>query len=587
MLGRSRSRWRTPLVGLVGGLLVLTGCSGDPEPTGPAAGASGTSSASATESAKDQPTRGEPDPVDPSQAPMAGSRPNIVLILMDDFSVDLNQTMRTMATMGRRGASYPNSFVVDSLCCVSRAALMTGQYPHQNGVRTNTSQVRDERGPLGGWPAFRDQGNQKRSVNVALQNSGYRTGFVGKYLNEYEYNPGWQVPPLPPGWTEFNTVFGSAYDGWGFDSTSVRADGTLAVEHHPTPDRSAPRKQRDASYAGQVVEDKALAFIRANATGDSPYYLEVAPYATHSRTDAAGAWSGEPYFPPAFRDRPRAGRPGNCGPVACADLSAQELPGFGDDPADNRPLKHNGKPARAWNRNLPQDREEVLTMFRRDRAQMAQSVDRTVARILRQVDDNTVVVLTSDNGLHLGQNGLAQGKGTAYDTDVRVPLYVIGPGIAPGERAEWTSTIDLAATFEDLAGLPVAPFRSGRSLVPSLSDATSRTRNYVHFEHTSEPGTKGDPDRVAGGFEIDRIPSYVAVRGDQGLLIRNDLRVGAGGPQYGYEYYSYAAEPWERRNEFADPAAADRVAVLLKELKRFDGCRTQRRDDPVTPRCRR
>ena len=59
---------------------------------------------------------------------------------------------------------------------------------------------------------------------------------------------------------------------------------------------------------------------------------------------------------------------------------------------------------------------------------MAQSADRMLGRILDAVGDNTYVVLTSDNGFHLGQHGLDAGKGTPYDSDVRVPLLVVGPG---------------------------------------------------------------------------------------------------------------------------------------------------------------
>ena len=76
-------------------------------------------------------------------------RPNIVLVVVDDLSVDLLQTMRSPQVMRRAGASYSHAFVTDSLCCVSRASLFTGQYPHQTGVRTNTSN--EGRSSLGGW----------------------------------------------------------------------------------------------------------------------------------------------------------------------------------------------------------------------------------------------------------------------------------------------------------------------------------------------------------------------------------------------------------------------------------------------------
>ena len=157
------------------------------------------------------------------------AQPNIVVVMLDDFSMDLVQTMRSVQRMRKAGASYPHSFVTDSLCCVSRSSFFTGQYPHQTGVRTNTSNAGTSK--LGGWPAFDTHGNPERAFNVRLQEAGYQTGFVGKFLNEYEWSPGRALPPVVPGWTTFNTVFGSAYDGWDFASTTL-ADGRLQLVQH-------------------------------------------------------------------------------------------------------------------------------------------------------------------------------------------------------------------------------------------------------------------------------------------------------------------------------------------------------------------
>ena len=74
----------------------------------------------------------------------------------------------------------------------------------------------DATGPLGGYEAFAAYGNAERTFAVRLQEAGYTTGFVGKYLNQYKYVPGGPVPAPPPGWSEFNVLFASAYDGWGF-----------------------------------------------------------------------------------------------------------------------------------------------------------------------------------------------------------------------------------------------------------------------------------------------------------------------------------------------------------------------------------
>lgn len=522
--------------------------------------------------------------VSPATAPRRAGKPNIVLVLMDDFSMDLVQTMRSMREMRRRGAHYSHAFAVDSLCCVSRTSLLTGQYPHQTGVRTNTSGSAPGT-PLGGWPAFVAGGNQERSVNVALQRAGYRTGFVGKYLNEYEWTPGRAVPPAPPGWSELNVVFGSAYDGWDYASTYLD-NGQVRIRQHNAPPASASSAEKDRAYAGSHIERTALGFIRRHRGGASPYFLQVSVYAPHNRTQPKPYYPGDPVFPPMFRDRPGAGRPGNCGLVACTDLTRRDLPGFGDDRRDNRPLTRKGKRARAWNTRANPFRPAVSINDLRNRAMMAQSVDRTVRRILRAVDDNTYVVFTSDNGFHLGQNGLGRGKGTAYDTDVHVPLYVVGPGVKKGTRAELTSNIDLAPTFEELAGLTPRPYRFGASLVPTFGDPKLVRRNHVFIEHTAQALTKADPDSALRGDELDRIPSYVAVRSRTGLLVRYDFNNAADRVDYGYEFYPYRNRVWEKTNSFAKPRFASEVAALMAKLKAFDSCSGRSGGDPVPGSCR-
>ena len=198
---------------------------------------------------------------------------------------------------------------------------------------------------------------------------------------------------------------------------------------------------------------------------------------------------------------------------------------------------------------------------------------------------DTYVVLTSDNGFHLGQNGLGRGKGTPYDTDVRVPLLITGPGVVPGVRREVTSNIDLAPTFEELAGLPPAPYRSGLSLVPTLTQPRLARQSYAFLEHTQQTLTGGDPDAAFGGSELDRIPSYTAVRSRTALLVRLDLDPRPGRTRWGYEYYSYRRHGYERRNDVADPRRRDEVALLMARLAAFDGCR-EKGEEPVSVTCR-
>jgi arylsulfatase A-like enzyme len=524
---------------------------------------------------------------------VAPRRPNIVFVLMDDFSVDLLPTMRSALWMARSGASYDHAYVVDSLCCVSRSATFTGQYPHQTRVRTNTANLPNPAWPMGGWRAFARYGNRARTFAVHLQRSGYVTGYVGKYLNGYEIGARHQqLPPVPPGWSDFRAVFGTAYDGWGFQSTRTTNKGRQVIRNWPAPPASAPARVKDRSYAGAVLAHQAMRFLRERRGDPRPYFLEVAPYAPHGRVDGHPAYRNESLFPAAFRDQPGRRHPrGNCGLLDCRDLTVRDLPGFGDRRADNRPRWVDGRRARPWNAGpLGLTRSQAQNNLR-DRARMAQSVDRLVMRILRMVDTDTdrgtYVVLTSDNGLHLGQLGLLRGKGTPYDTDTHVPLLVVGPGVVPGQRDAMVSNIDWASTFEDLAGLDSPAYRSGRSMVPTFTDPAAPLQDYVFFEHTFSKTTPGtDPDRAFTGGGLNVIPSYVAVRSRTALLVRNDLDPRWDHRRYAYEFYDYTSQPWERTNQFDDPAYAAEIDTLLARLRQFDACATLRRDDPVPRECR-
>ena len=153
----------------------------------------------------------------------------------------------------------------------------------------------------------------------------------------------------------------------------------------------------------------------------------------------------------------------------CSQLSLRDLAGFGDPRADNRPtyLHRNGStsPAPAWNVNpVTLHAPQALREYR-NRSRMVQAVDRMIGRIRAAVGPNTYVVLTTDNGYHLGQLQLNGGKGTPYDFDTRVPLVVDGPGVTPGPRRQFVSNIDLAPDLR-AAGRAHAAALGLRRLVP-------------------------------------------------------------------------------------------------------------------------
>ena len=502
-------------------------------------------------------------------------RPDIVFVLMDDFSLELLATMPNAQGMVREGASYDNAFVVDSLCCPSRASIFTGRAPHQTHVLTNTPN--DYAKPIGGFEAFARYGNLRKTFNVRLKRHGYTTGFIGKYMNRYEaanQNGTMLAPRRVPGWSQFEAILGGGYNGWGFLSTRLTGAGRVALDEHPRPTHLDAATDR--AYATNVAADKAVDFIEGHRGDRAPYFLEVAVYAPHA--ELSPVYPGQPLFPSALADRAPADDPagGNCGLEDCGRLTLKDLKGYGDPRRDNAPtyLGRDGRtrPAPPWRTNqvLLSD-QQALTQYR-DRARMVQSVDRMLGRIRRAVGPNTYVVLTSDNGFHLGQHMLNGGKGTPYDSDTRVPLVVTGPDVVPGRRQQFVNNIDLAPTFEQLAGLRPSRIRSGNGFARTLRHPDARGSRFAFFEHTyarSQPG-EVDLDMGSGGT-IDIIPSYVAVRGERGLLVRFDLDQSWRGHRYAWELYRYDV-PWEDTNVFATDHTKPYARQLMRRLQRWNRC---------------
>ena len=106
-----------------------------------------------------------------------------------------------------RSAVFERAVASPPLCCPARAGLITGQYPHNHGV-------------LGNVPGYADLTDKPNVLPAWLDQAGYRTAMVGKYLNEYE-QVGGEEPA--PGWDSWNAVFG--YPAY-FDYT-LNANGNV------------------------------------------------------------------------------------------------------------------------------------------------------------------------------------------------------------------------------------------------------------------------------------------------------------------------------------------------------------------------
>jgi N-acetylglucosamine-6-sulfatase len=445
------------------------------------------------------------------------ARPNIVFVLTDDLSMDLLPYMPQVQAMEQRGLTFSDYFVSDSLCCPSRASTFTGNFPHDTGVFSNT-------GPDGGFQKFHDRGEEQRTFAVALQNAGYRTAMMGKYLNEYM-----QLPPsagipntyVPPGWSEWDVA------GWGYNEYdyNLNENGTLHYFGH-----------RPSDYMTDVLADKATSFIDSSAAAHTPFFLETATFA--------------PHFP--YRPAPEdAGH--------FRDLRAPEPPNFDQLPTNApRWLAAHG----------PLTAEQIKRINRdfRHRVEMVQAVDRLIGRVESRLAadglaDNTYLVFSSDNGLHTGEYRLMPGKLTPYDTDIHVPLVVVGPGVPAGATTPAVSeNVDLAETFASIAGTNLSG--DGHSLLPLFSGATPgdwRTAALVEHHGPDLRGSDPDFQQPASGnprtYEAMRTRRFLYVEYDDGER----------------EFYDLQTDPFELHN-LAGQLSATTLAQLHEALLAMENC---------------
>src|SRR4029077_10016076 len=479
------------LLALGAAIALLGGCGGG---SGSPSGAAASRARQATAPAG---SRGSSRPGLPATGgtPAGATRPNIVFVLTDDLASNLVRFMPHVLAMEREGVTFGNYFVTDSLCCPSRASILTGRFPHDTRVFDNSP-------PEGGYSVFHERGEEQTTFAAALQRAGYRTALMGKYLNGYK--PGatedGTTPYVPPGWSEWD-VAGNGYPEYGY---RMNSNGHL---------RAYGNQPKD--YLTSVLAGKGVGFIDRAAASRRPFMLEIATFAPHSP------------FTPAPRDR-----------GAFPGLGAPRSPAF-DVVGSNEA---------AWLSHFqPLDSSQVASIDRkfRLRAQAVQAVDRMIGEIeaelaAKGLARNTYIVFSSDNGLHMGEHRLLPGKLRAFDTDIKVPLVVTGPGVPAGRTVNrMTENIDLCPSFEQLGGAPIPEDGDGRSLVGRMhGQRVLSWPREILVEHHGRVFDPSDPDLPIRGS--GNPPSYEAIRTRRSLYVEYDT-----GER---EYYDLVRDPFELRN---------------------------------------
>jgi iduronate 2-sulfatase len=191
--------------------------------------------------------------------------------------------------------------------------------------------------------------------------------------------------------------------------------------------------------------------------------------------------------------------------------------------------------------------------------------DAQLGRVLDALDelklrDNTIVVVTSDNGFHLGEHD-TWGKMTLFGWDARVPLIISAPGIGKGgaKTSAISELIDLFPTLTELGGLPSPPMLDGTSLVPVLKDPTATVKTAALTQHPRPAlywggGPQALPQTMGYALKTDRW-SY------------HEWRDFTTGQVVAQELYDEQADPLETVNLAGTVEAAAEIHVLAEQLK--------------------
>lgn len=418
-----------------------------------------------------------------------------------------------------QGTTFANFFVTHPLCCPSRATFLRGQYPHNHQVLTNGS-------PSGGFRRFRRLGHESSTVATWLQEAGYRTALLGKYLNGY---PSGESTHIPQGWNEWYAVTDGHYYEYQLNENGELVDYGEASEDYET----------------DVLARKAIDFMRRAAADREPFFAFITPFAPHLPVRAA--------------DRHRH---------MFTDVSAPRPPSFDEKDVSDKPQ---------WLRETPllgPADFELIDMNYRAKLRSLQAVDEMVASIVEALRamgqlNNTFIIYTSDNGYHLGEHRLPDGKDTPYEHDIRVPLIVRGPGVPSGRVVEHLAlNNDIGPTIAELARARAPDFVDGRSLAPLLSrdppslDGWRQSFIVEHWMRRMQEETVAD-------FKALRAREYVYIEWHTGER----------------ELYHLPTDPHqlESLHARADPAFLAQLSERLKELSLCAQAACRQAEDALVP----
>jgi len=358
------------------------------------------------------------------------SKPNIIFLLTDDQRHDAmgiagNPNIITphLDQLAKGGIRFKNAYVTTSICSVSRASILSGQYMSRHKIDDFAKNFDPEALAL--------------TYPILLKNNGYKIGFVGKYgvgnnppENEFDY---WMC----------NRAGQPPYE-------YTRSDGSII--HHTD------------SVANGINQ-----FLRQFGNNASPFCLSVSFKAPHELDGNPPTYPVQERFKNLYTD------------ITVPQPETADPAVWNSFPDFFRTDQNIGR--ERWKPLLSTPELHQSTV--KDYYRLVTGVDEVVGKLRRQLDslgiaDNTVIIFMSDNGFALGEHGL-EGKWFGFEESIRIPLIINDPRTKKRKTDRRIAlNIDIAPTILHLAGLPVSEKMQGTNLLAKKPEK----RKSFFYEHT-------------------------------------------------------------------------------------------------------
>ena len=466
----------------------------------------------------------------------AQSRPNVLMIFCDDLASQAisayNHPLKLLQTpnmdrIAKEGMLFDRCLVPNSICGPSRAVILTGKYSHLNGFYRNGN---------------RFDGSQQ-TVSKLLQKAGYQTAVVGK----------WHLETNPTGFDYWHILPGQG-------------------AYYNPPMIKNGEQVRHTGYTTDLITDFSIDWLK-NRDKSKPFLLLAQHKAPHREWAPALrhlGWNKDRTFPEPdtlFDDYSGRGRAEHEQDMTLAKTFTERDAKLTAPPSLNaeqrkvwdayyEPLNAKFREARLTGKDLVRWRYQ---RYMHDYLGTVKAVDESVGRLLKYLDDeglaqNTLVVLSSDQGFYLGEHGWFD-KRWIYEESVTTPMFIRWPGVAkPGSRSDaLVSVIDFPETWLEAAGAPIPADMQGRSLKPLLQAGRApgdwRTSFYYHYYEFPGPHSV----RKHYGVVTDRYKLFHFYEPDVNYWTLIDRQ----------------KDPKELKDVYNDPAYAETRKTLHAEITRL------------------